>query len=208
MAIVTVDRGDVSEIGLSDTEDSNPSDHLYVEASPLRSGQYELHETPVGMMADLVEQVVRVEGPVHIDEVIARLRTAWGLLRAGARIEAAVEQGAGLALSRGRITRDGAFLSSPGHDPFPRNRSATLSPGLRKLEMISPRELAVGAVHIVTTNFGATEDEIVVAVSRMLGFKATSTQLRKLISSTIKDLLDSSTLRMEDKMIVAATLRT
>jgi hypothetical protein len=42
----------------------------------------------------------------------------------------------------------------------------------------------------------------------MLGFKATSTQLRKLISSTIKDLLDSSTLRMEDKMIVAATLRT
>jgi len=208
VAIVTVDRGDVSEIGLSDTEDGNPSDHLYVEASPLRSGQYELHETPVGMMADLVEQVVRVEGPVHIDEVIARLRTAWGLLRAGARIEAAVEQGAGLALSRGRITRDGAFLSSPGHDPFPRNRSATLSPGLRKLEMISPRELAVGAVHIVTTNFGATEDEIVVAVSRMLGFKATSTQLRKLISSTIKDLLDSSTLRMEDKMIVAATLRT
>ena len=205
--IVTVDRGDITEIGLSDAEDGGPSDRLYVEAAPVRSGPYELHETPVGVMADLVEQVVRVEAPVHIDEVITRIRTAWGLLRAGARIEAAVEQGAGLALSRGRITRDGAFLSSPGHDPFPRDRGATLSAGLRKLEMIPPREIAAGVVHIVTTNFGATEDEIIIAVSRMLGFKATSPQLRKLISRAVESLLESSSVRLEEKMIVAAVGR-
>lgn len=207
VGIVTVDRGDVTEIGLSDVEESRPADRLYIEATPMRSGPYELHETPVGVMADLVEQIVQVEAPVHIDEVITRLRTAWGLLRAGARIEAAVEQGAGLALSRGRITRDGAFLSSPGHDPFPRDRGATLSSGLRKLEMIPPREIEAGVTHIVTSNFGATEDEIILAVSRMLGFKATSTQLRKLIAGTVESLLQSFALRREEKMIVAAVGR-
>jgi very-short-patch-repair endonuclease len=202
--IVTVDRGDVEAIRLADVEESSSSGRLYTEAALLRSGPYELHETPVGVMADLVDQVVRVEAPVHIDEVVARLRTTWGLQRAGARIEAAVEQGASLALARGLITRDGAFLSSPGIDPFPRDRGTTLSSGLRKLEMIPPHEIAAGVVHVVSSNFGATDDEIILTVSRMLGFKATSIQLRRSISTTIDGLLENLALRREDKMIIAA----
>jgi very-short-patch-repair endonuclease len=201
--IVTVDRGDVTEIGLSDVEENGLSSGLYIEAAPARPGPYELHETPAGVMADLVGQVVRVEAPVHIDEVIARLRTAWGLQRAGARIEAAVEQGASLALARGLVTREGAFLSSPGIKPFPRDRGAALSLGLRKLEMIPPSEIAAGVLHVVSSNFGATDDEIVLTVSRMLGFRATSTQLRKGISTTIDSLLENFSLKREEKMITA-----
>ena len=49
-------------------------------------------------MAELVEQVVLVEGPIHLDEVIVRLRGAWGLQRAGGRIQAAVERGLAIAV--------------------------------------------------------------------------------------------------------------
>lgn len=56
---------------------------FYIEASPERPAHCigELHETPTGTLAGLVEEVVAVEGPVHIDEVIERIRTAWGLNR-------------------------------------------------------------------------------------------------------------------------------
>jgi hypothetical protein len=148
----------------------------------------------------LIEQVVKVESPVHIDEVIARLRSAWGLQRAGSRIEAVVEQGAGVALSR---AREGKFLSIAGTVPILRNRGNASSSGLRRLEMIAPREIAAGVIHVVSSNLGATDDEIVVAVSRMLGFKATSAPLRKTIDSVIRDLLDNGNLRREDPMIVA-----
>ena len=63
-------------------EDGLP-ERLYVEATPSRPGAYELHETPVGIMADLVEQVVKVETPIHVDEVVVRLRGASNLQRAG-----------------------------------------------------------------------------------------------------------------------------
>ena len=201
--IITVERGDVTEIGLSDVAEASSLNLPYTEATPARSGLYELHETPVGVMAELVEEIVRTEAPIHIDEVIARLRSAWGLQRAGARIEAAVEHGASLSLARGRIIRDGAFLSIPGTEPFPRDRGAALSAGLRKLEMIPPGEIAAGVIHVVSANFGATDDEIILTVARMLGFKATSVQLRKAISGTVTTLLERSELRREDKMIVA-----
>ena len=201
--IITVDRGDVTEIGLVDIEGKKPSDRAYVEAVPMRSGAYELHETPVSVMADLIERVVLIESPVHVDEVIVRLRTAWGLQRAGARIDAAVQQGASLALTRGRVVRDGEFLFVRGVEPYPRDRGNALSSSLRKLEMIPPIEIAAGVVYVVASNFGATDEEITLTVSRLLGFKATSAPLRRIIGVVVDRLLESGKLNRKDKMIVA-----
>jgi len=36
-------------------------------------------------MADVVFRIVEVEGPIHEDEVTARVRDLWGLGRAGSR---------------------------------------------------------------------------------------------------------------------------
>ena len=69
--------------------------------------------------------------------------------------------------------------------------------------MIPPSEIAAGVLHVVSSNFGATDDEIVLTVSRMLGFRATSTQLRKGISTTIDSLLENFSLKREEKMITA-----
>ena len=57
------------------------------------SGKQELHEVPPHRMADIVRQVVEAEGPIHRAEVVIRIRSLWGLQRAGARIQAAVDAG-------------------------------------------------------------------------------------------------------------------
>ncbi|RFC62734.1 DUF3320 domain-containing protein [Fulvimarina endophytica] len=207
--IVTVDRGEIIEVGLGDAvpEDRAPAT-AYVEATLTRPGPYELHETPVGKMADLVAQVVQVETPVHVNEVVARIRDAFGLQRAGARIQASVEQGVKQAVANRGIIQDGDFLSLADTEPTVRDRRDTLSPGLRRPETLPPDELKVGILRIVIDNFGATDDEVVGALSRQLGFKATSAQLRAVIGMYVEVLLTEGRLQRQDRMLTPGTSST
>ncbi|WP_145537123.1 DUF3320 domain-containing protein [Yersinia alsatica] len=200
--IITVDRGPITEIGLVDINLSALSSNEYVEASPIKHSSYELHDTPVGILADLVEQIVVIESPVHFSEVVTRLRTSWGLQRSGARIEAAVEQAVSVACSKGNIVREESFLSNPSSSPILRNRQSVRSTGIRKPEMIAPQEIASGIRQIIKNNLGATDDELVITVSRMLGFKSTSSTLRKVITDVIEALMLDGTLRRDQMMIV------
>ena len=87
--IVTVDRGDISEVSLERTVPklSIPYEEAAF-AMPCASQQ--IHEVPTGTLAEIVRQVVSIEGPIHTDEIVARVRSLWGLQRAGNRIQAAV----------------------------------------------------------------------------------------------------------------------
>ncbi|RST83126.1 DUF3320 domain-containing protein, partial [Aquibium carbonis] len=199
--VVTVDRGEVTEIGLADVPEGDTKHRAYVEAELTRAGPYELHETPAGVMAGLVEQVVAVEAPVHLDEVVCRIRDAWGLQRAGGRIQEAVERGVIITMSRGSVTRKGDFFFKPGATVTLRDRSQVASLGLRKPELIAMEEIAEGAIEVVRSNLGATEDEIVARVSRMLGFKATSAQLRIAIVAAISKLIEDNVFKKRDGLL-------
>ncbi|RST85439.1 DUF3320 domain-containing protein, partial [Aquibium carbonis] len=200
--VVTVDRGEVTEIGLADVPEDDTTQRAYAEAELKRTGSYELHETPTGVMAGLVEQVVAVEAPVHLDEVVCRIREAWGLQRAGGRIQDAVERGLTIAESRGSVSRKGDFLFKPGATVTLRDRSQVASLGLRKPEMIAMEEIAEGAIEVVASNLGATEDEIVTRVSRMLGFRATSSQLRNAVTAAIVHLTTTGVFSSADGLLI------
>lgn len=199
--IITIERESVTEIGMVNTEDS--IDHVghYTESCPEAHANWQLHETPVSILADLIEKIVQTESPIHVTEVVTRLRTSWGLQRAGARIEAAVNVAINLACRKGQILQVGNFLMCSTSAVTIRNRQNVQSPGLRKPEMIAPQEIAVGITAVVTRNLGASDDEIVSSISRMLGFRATSSVLRKAISDVIENLLEEGVLKREDTMI-------
>ena len=202
--VVTVEREDVTEIGLADIGGGRTGSIAYREATPRVPAGQEMHEVPSGRMAELVEQVVAVEGPVHIDEVVVRLRTAWGLQRAGGRIQAAVERGAAVALQRGRLAREGAFLTVPGQAVTVRDRGSVISATLRKPEMISSAEMEAAVLETVRTGLGASPDEITVSVPRMLGFKAASTQLRQLVQASVARLEAAGAISREGALFVAS----
>ena len=131
--VVTVERAEIAEAGLVDVDAGAAP---YREATPQVPLGQEMHEVPSGRMAELVEQVVAVEGPVHVDEVVGRLRAAWGLQRAGGRIQGAVERACDTGVQRGRLARDGAFLSLPGQIVTVRNRGSVISATLRRPDML------------------------------------------------------------------------
>lgn len=199
--IVTVEREDIIEVGLDKTAPANDQSINYEEAQPEANFAYALHETPTGILADMIEKIVFTESPVHLSEIITRLRTAWGLQRAGARIENVVSHAAQIACKKGKLSQENGFFYHTEVTTRLRNRQNVLSAGLRKPEMIASKEIATGTIDVVKTSLGATEDEIVLAVSRMLGFKTTSSVLKRVISDVIGQQIKDNQLRQSDGLI-------
>ncbi len=172
--IVAVERGDVVEIGLEPLRDGpQAADAVYEEATAeAASGRFELHEAPLGLLVASIVEIVRIEGPVHSDEVLARLKAAYGVQRAGARIQAHFERCIAAARGDGRIVIDGAFLTLPGREVRVRDRSAVLSQALRRPKMLPPAEMRLALVGVARANLGASPDELVQGAARAFGFRS------------------------------------
>jgi very-short-patch-repair endonuclease len=195
--IVTVDRGNTAEVSL---EHSIPKLSVtYQEATfSVPSFRLQLHDVPADVMARIIHQIVSVEGPVHAEEIVVRVRSLWGLHRAGNRIQAAVARGLAAAARSASIAKAGDFYSLPGDRVEVRDRSAASSLSLRRPEMLPPIELQAAALRVVDTNYGAERGEVVTIVSRVLGFKATSAQLHATIDRAIDGLLAGGVLSASD----------
>lgn len=203
LEIFSVEREDVTEMGLSVVETREAATTPYVEAVLTQPHHLhcELHETPTGILTQLAEQVVGIEGPVHIGEIVSRIREAWGLQRSGARIQDSVGKAIEVAVRQHRLEKSGAFYSVPGSDVVVRDRSNAQSPSLRKPECLPPAEIRAAVLAIVGRNFGATDEQAVQAASRAFGFKATSAQLRDVMSGVIASMLAQEELVRRDTLI-------
>jgi very-short-patch-repair endonuclease len=202
----STEHDDYSEVGLVAAEDSSAP--AYVEASfRVPSHNYELHLVPVTVMAGIVRDVVRVESPVHRSEVAARVRSLWNLLRTGGRIQAAVEDGIANAVRQRLIDQEGDFLLWPGKEVVVRDRTSVSSTTLRRPELLPPMEIDVAIQNLVKENLGATLNEISLHVSRQLGYRTTSAQLRAALLVRAEVLVTKGKLELRGGVLVAASSR-
>lgn len=191
LQIVTVERDEVTEIGLSRTPVDSSKISSYIEATLKRPSQFngDIHQAPVNLLVGMVSEAVEIEGPVHVDEVVDRIRDAWGLARAGGRIQASVEAAVGIAVAQKRIERDQGFLSIPGATVRVRDRGVTNSLSVRKAEKISPSEIKAAIMDVITDNLGATKDDVVTSIARAFGIRAISANSRGHFGAVVDRLL-------------------
>lgn len=199
------ERVDDTEIAAATFGDPPPPAHrertAYLEADFVVNRSIEPHEAPLADMAAYVVRIVEIEGPIHLDEITARIRVLWGLARAGARIRSAVARAADVAAKRGLIVGK-PFYAVPGQTIVVRDRSSVASPTLRKPDMLPPAEIDKALLTIVDDNFGAGRSELVQAVSRAFGFAVTSAQIRNVLEDRIEALLTSEQLALRDNLLV------
>ena len=143
-------------------------------------------------------------GTVRIDGLDKSIRDAWGIKRAGGRIQTAIERAVDHCVRMLRISKDGEFLSMPGTEPVVRDRSVTRSPNLRKADMLPPTELRVAIVQTVRDHYGAGRDQIVPAVSRAIGIKVTSALVKDAILQVVDAAIADGTLTEQGDLVVPA----
>ncbi|ESQ73592.1 DUF3320 domain-containing protein [Asticcacaulis sp. AC402] len=178
---------------------------LYREAGFKVSRATEPTDLPVAHLAETVVRIVEVEGPLHGDEVIARLRDLWALPKLTARLRSAGTAALRCLLADGRAAEDDGFYNVPDRAAVVRDRSEVASAGLRKPDMLPPSEIDAALIQTVTDNYGAGRGQIAVAVSRMLGFATTSPALKARIESRLDLLLAKGTLEDKGELITLAT---
>lgn len=200
----SVEHGGVVEVGLVAVEATVTQG--YAEASfPVPKGEYELHLVPPGLMATIIREVVQIEGPVHCTEVAVRIRSLWDLQRTGGRIQAAVEDGIEHAVRERLVERQGDFLLWPGREVIPRDRSGAVSNTLRRPDYLPPMEIDAAILSLVKENLGATLGEVTLHVSRKLGYRTTSAQLRAALIARAEELVSNGRLELRSGSLSVAS---
>lgn len=175
----------------------------YVEASfdiPLGT---QPHELPTRQMAQVLFRIVEIEGPIHEDELTSRVRDLWSLGRAGSRIQDSVTRAIRSLLGSQRCLREDECLFLPDAGVPIRNREGVRSASLRKPDLLPPQELRAAIESVTAAHYGASVGEIVQTVSRLFGFKATSSALRQRIIEQVDRLLSSGGLIDADGILRA-----
>ncbi|HVT04157.1 MAG TPA: DUF3320 domain-containing protein, partial [Thermoanaerobaculia bacterium] len=161
----------------------------------------ELHEYPTSDLARAVSEIVDVEGPVHMDEVIRRIRTFCAVGRAGSRIRSAIARAARLAEKQKFVQLRGDFLWKPGQDVKVRRRSVDPPP---KIELISDEEIASAILLVLKTQYSLPSEELILQTSRALGIKSTSGETAEKINFVLRAMTASHTVVFNGGSVTAA----
>ncbi|MDF2141733.1 DUF3320 domain-containing protein [Paenirhodobacter sp. CAU 1674] len=147
----------------------------------------EPHEAPLAQLAELVKQIVDVEGPIHIDEVGRRISSAFGKQRTGNRIVEATRRAVNHLRTLGRgLHVEGDFLltDSQVQEVPVRDRSGEAG-SLIKAVYLPPMEVRAAANRVAKESGEMPPEEMVRAVARLLGFQRVGPDLAQVIGEVL-----------------------
>ena len=160
----------------------------------------DLSEARDKAVAKLISEIVVVEGPVHEEVVLRRLRTLGAYSRTGRQIMEKIDSAIRFALRKKWIqqcdTAPGFFIN-PGVIVQIRERGSLDDSLLRKPEMIHPLEYRAAILAAVRRNISIDRDECAVDVARIFGFKSTRSKLKEEVLKQINFLVRDKVLICE-----------
>lgn len=149
----------------------------------------DFYESPQRVRAVAVE-VVNAEGPIHIDDLVRTVGSAWGFERAGHRIRSAVESAVRSAAAAGQLEVRGDFVWTAGTTTPPVRRNVVGGPS-RAADSIAPEEVAEAAALVLHHQLKLSEDDLIVATARILGFDHCGSKVRSRVAEGVKLLVAS-----------------
>lgn len=193
------------ELEISRNDSSIPQQETFVKPYQVANIKIdldgkELHAMPRSIIASWISQVVRVESPVHVSEVMKRICDAAGIKRVGNRIQEAIE-GSFQILSD--VKRIGDFLWDKNMSS-PEIRSRSDSNVNKKLQLISPEEIAIAIMKVVKETYGADEELIASSAFQLFGFARVTEDMKVVIRSILEDLAANHVLVKKGRMYVLA----
>ncbi len=163
----------------------------YEEARPEVPRNKEPEELSVKRMADLLEEILKVEAPMHRDELCLRIRNLWKKARITKAIEQSVDVGLATLRGRGGLIEEEGFLRLPQTQIRVRNRAQASSEALRKADGIPPAEIREAIRILLTGSHGASREELPSPVAQLLGLSHAGSNLKAVIQRELQSLEQS-----------------
>ncbi len=182
-----------------------PTSQPYVKARlPSASSLNELHQEKPVQLARMIQSVVEVEAPVHTSEIRRRLLEAFGVTRAGSRINNAVEEAIRTGVQHRFFAGRGDFIYPADDRPAVVRSRANLDTSERKFEWIAPEELDQALIETVRLGFSMSREDAIAGSLGMLGFGRATSKIASILEERINHLAVQGRLH-ESEGIVTAT---
>jgi hypothetical protein len=163
----------------------------------------ELHETSARpQLQRLIRQVVEEEGPVTDRLALDRVRRAWGLRRAGGRVQEAFDQALRQLVARSLIVRDGDAVGMPGarldHVRVPTGDEATK----RGAEDVPLVELAL-ALRLALGELGgrADVDDLTMQVAKLFGWTRRGGAIQERLDAALEHAAAQGALAVDGSVV-------
>ncbi len=159
----------------------------YLKAELSAPCEWQPNHPPFIELEIVIEEITKIESPIHIDELIQRIAEVWEFGRVGNRIKNAIVQTVKVAIKKRKIILKkgccGDFLWRPDMDvPLIRDRSEK---GI-SINMIAPEEIKRTAEEMLKVNHDLKNDNLVVEVSKCLGYKKLTTKVHEHIQKALQ----------------------
>ncbi len=161
---------------------------VYREASVSVETALEPHEVAPDYLVEQVWEIVAVEGPVHATLVARRIAESFGKPRVNGRIRGITQD----ALREARrespsdlLEHHEFWMTREQSEQVPVRDRSSAGTGVARAEMLPPIEI-VAAAALIRRECGRIErGDLIREVSRLLGFKQTGANLRRVIGDAL-----------------------
>ncbi len=155
--------------------------------------------------ADLLLQLLNIEGPLLYEEVVKRIPEAVGISRVGPRVRDIVEETIDGLINQGKLEPRLGFLYPTGIEHYPARIAKPGAP-TRPIDQICLEEIGEVAILLLRASYGMRHDELVVELARLFGYRSTSANMRDHINDAIALLELDSRVEVRGGQILALEL--
>jgi transcription elongation GreA/GreB family factor/very-short-patch-repair endonuclease len=182
------------EIGKVDLEPEGPPSWTtpYQIAAPRQPARWmEMHLPEAGQeIQRMVLEVVAVESPVAIELALTRIREAWGVGRAGARIDQNFRAQLQRLQRAGRVQLAGEFIWPADRSPdLVRVPSEGRPETERRVGHVPPQELDLALAHFAAEATASAEDDLTEAVARLFGWRRRGPDIGPALAASVERLI-------------------
>ncbi|QIZ75612.1 DUF4011 domain-containing protein [Ferrimonas lipolytica] len=187
-------KADVTRVAVDPNSDSSIHYKSVGGDDLARFPQPDLYDADSEQLGQALLTVVQTEGPLHIKRLLQVTCDAYGLGRAGAKIQRTVE--AALRTVGNQIRCEGHFLQLPEQPIAVRNR-AKLESNERKFEWVAPAEIQQALLMAVESSHSLNDEDAIATVVELLGFGRATAKVKAQVQIELDALLQSHQLKRD-----------
>ena len=147
-------------------------------------------------MAKSINDIVDIEGPIHVNEVTKRVKDSCNIKRAGSTLKKRVNAAISQAENSGDIIRIGDFLYDASN-----NNIVIRKRNKPNIELISDEEIAKSIETVLIHKTDVTTSQIAKETSRNFGFRSTSKKTASRINSVLDLMIANNKVKIDNDIV-------